>query len=822
MAHLYNSADVLVSPYKMEVSCAQPFVSRRSPTLELSPQGFNLPVLEAGACGTPVVVTKGGPTDDFTDASWAVRVNSTLHQHDDASWYLQVGKANEFPLPCMSPHTRTKQIDEAHLLQQLEWVVWGESSTVGGAVFRQAALRAGPAWVAERGLVWDGVGLRLLSAIESAVAANRASQAKTRRGDAGSTTVVCRIMQAQPLPSDTSITVDVPCAHARFGGRPMPHEVVLGRAVTVQPMNACTPIVKDHALRGAVAVVARGTCGFAEKALRAQSAGAVAVLVINGEDQELGVIGSNAKAASLVRIPVVLVASRCLRDGEDFGSTVTALRDDASRSLVVMGMAPKHRAAQYLTSRADQLAATSQQAAAARHFAQAVAMSPLMLPRAHLGMAWIHMERVAWHGYDAALAALHRSLELFGSADACRFIQPAMQVPTAVLSRVCGSHWRSHRLAAPRSSTVRGISGRRLRVGFISSSLGPHPLGQLVDGLFEELTLRGRVDVLCYNTASKTVDAARRVGCHSVVDLAMPSGRRRASSTDGIDPLLLREAVKTIGRDQLHVLVDLDAVTGTHFHVAVVAQLPAMVVMHYLGQPLRHAADPGLDFFVADARIVEAERCHHEPVAELMPLDRPHEVSQRVSGDPGLLLLPRSFYLDASQHLGAIVTAGSTASLQYARRAAGLPTDSSRPVLCAFNQLKKVDPTAWRVWMQVLSRVPEATLWLSGYHGGTARGQAEQAARVKEVRPPHTLRENVQLEMGGHGRSQDQIVFANWTSSRKAHLERLSSNSDVFLDTLHFTAGSVAVDALRGGVPVVTCPRETSSSRQAFRYVIAV
>ena len=42
---LYGISDLYVSPYRAE--------------------GFNLPVLEAMACGTPVVVTEGGATDDF-------------------------------------------------------------------------------------------------------------------------------------------------------------------------------------------------------------------------------------------------------------------------------------------------------------------------------------------------------------------------------------------------------------------------------------------------------------------------------------------------------------------------------------------------------------------------------------------------------------------------------------------------------------------------------------------------------------------------------------------------------------------------------------
>ncbi|MEP6998413.1 MAG: glycosyltransferase family 4 protein [Betaproteobacteria bacterium] len=57
MADLYRAADVYVAPYRAE--------------------GFNLPVLEAAASGLPVVCTSGGPTDEFTDATFCRRIRST-------------------------------------------------------------------------------------------------------------------------------------------------------------------------------------------------------------------------------------------------------------------------------------------------------------------------------------------------------------------------------------------------------------------------------------------------------------------------------------------------------------------------------------------------------------------------------------------------------------------------------------------------------------------------------------------------------------------------------------------------------------------------
>lgn len=58
VARLLQSADVYLSPYLAE--------------------GFNMPVLEAAACGLPAICTAGGPTDDFTTGDFNLKVESKL------------------------------------------------------------------------------------------------------------------------------------------------------------------------------------------------------------------------------------------------------------------------------------------------------------------------------------------------------------------------------------------------------------------------------------------------------------------------------------------------------------------------------------------------------------------------------------------------------------------------------------------------------------------------------------------------------------------------------------------------------------------------
>jgi glycosyltransferase involved in cell wall biosynthesis len=60
---LYNIADAYVTPYRAE--------------------GFNLPALEAQTCGTPVIATAGGATDDFLSGEQYIAVNGILHENEN-------------------------------------------------------------------------------------------------------------------------------------------------------------------------------------------------------------------------------------------------------------------------------------------------------------------------------------------------------------------------------------------------------------------------------------------------------------------------------------------------------------------------------------------------------------------------------------------------------------------------------------------------------------------------------------------------------------------------------------------------------------------
>jgi glycosyltransferase involved in cell wall biosynthesis len=66
MAALYQAADCYLSPYRAE--------------------GFNIPVLEAAACGLPLICTAGGATDDFVTNAFCLKIPSEVEtvRYEDA------------------------------------------------------------------------------------------------------------------------------------------------------------------------------------------------------------------------------------------------------------------------------------------------------------------------------------------------------------------------------------------------------------------------------------------------------------------------------------------------------------------------------------------------------------------------------------------------------------------------------------------------------------------------------------------------------------------------------------------------------------------
>lgn len=121
----------------------------------------------------------------------------------------------------------------------------------------------------------------------------------------------------------------------------------------------------------------------------------------------------------------------------------------------------------------------------------------------------------------------------------------------------------------------------------------------------------------------------------------------------------------------------------------------------------------------------------------------------------------------------------------------GLPQD--RFVFCCFCGSYKISEAMFALWMRILARTRDSVLWLLEDNRWVVGNLRAQAAR--------------------HGVDPDRLVF-----SPRAMPDRYRARmalADLFLDTTPYNAGTVASDALRAGLPILTLSRETFASRMA-------
>lgn len=128
----------------------------------------------------------------------------------------------------------------------------------------------------------------------------------------------------------------------------------------------------------------------------------------------------------------------------------------------------------------------------------------------------------------------------------------------------------------------------------------------------------------------------------------------------------------------------------------------------------------------------------------------------------------------------------------------GLPADAF--VYCCFNRNYKITPAIFDIWMRLLNRASNAVLWL----------WVENADAQRNLRQATVQR----------GVNEDRLIFAGGVPLEQ-HLARLKL-ADLFLDTFPCNAHTTASDALKAGLPIVTCPGQAFASRGAASLLSAV
>lgn len=230
------------------------------------------------------------------------------------------------------------------------------------------------------------------------------------------------------------------------------------------------------------------------------------------------------------------------------------------------------------------------------------------------------------------------------------------------------------------------LTGRRPRIGYISSDLRDHAVGYLMAELFE-VHDKSKVEVFAYYCGPESSDGLNT--------------RIRAAAEHFIDirPMSDDEAAQRIVDDGIDILVDVNGHTRDA-RTAVFARRPAPILVNWLGYPGTMGSDYH-HYIIGDPWIIPPEmELYYSEAVRRIPCYQPNDRRRVVASE-----VPT-------------------------RAEAGLPEDSF--VFCCFNGTQKITPHVFDRWMEILKRTPGSVLWLLDSNPET-NARLREAAEVRGV-----------------------------------------------------------------------------------------
>jgi protein O-GlcNAc transferase len=216
-----------------------------------------------------------------------------------------------------------------------------------------------------------------------------------------------------------------------------------------------------------------------------------------------------------------------------------------------------------------------------------------------------------------------------------------------------------------------------------------------------------------------------------------------------IQKMSYEEAARKINSDEIDILIDLAGYT-TFSRTPILALRPSPVQILFMGQPDSSGAD-FIDYYIADKILVPEE-------------------NQKYYTEK-IIYLPTGYF-------------GSPLKISdknYKKSDFGIPENAF--VFCCFCNPYKYEPVLFAAWMEILKHKENGILWLNP---------------AKSDRYKNNILKNAEK----HGVTTSRIFFAE----RLSHEDYMARYRvcDLFLDTLHYSAGSTAISSLMAGVPVIT------------------
>jgi predicted O-linked N-acetylglucosamine transferase (SPINDLY family) len=328
-----------------------------------------------------------------------------------------------------------------------------------------------------------------------------------------------------------------------------------------------------------------------------------------------------------------------------------------------------------------------------------------------------------------------------------------------------------------------------LNVGYVSSDFNNHPLAHLMQSVFG-LHDRSRVRAFCYATTSSDGSVHRR------------QIEREAPVFYDASSWSIEKLVKQIVKDGIHILVNLNGYTrGARNEVF--AARPAPIHMSFMGFAGTLGAE-WCDYILADSISI--------PPETLSPWRRNVDVNDRLNPEAlaedsegwvyseNIIFTKDTFFCVDHKQSAPDAKDGPRRTDDRRQREKMWEDEQDRRwrlrkeifpaladnavILGNFNQLYKIDPSIFRVYLRILASVPNAILWLLRFPD---LGEKNLMAYARDWAGPEIA---------------SRIVFTD-VAPKGTHITR-ASVVDLFLDTPECNAHTTAADVVWSGTPIVT------------------
>jgi protein O-GlcNAc transferase len=356
------------------------------------------------------------------------------------------------------------------------------------------------------------------------------------------------------------------------------------------------------------------------------------------------------------------------------------------------------------------------------------------------------MQLCDWSDFDAECAHLISTVKS-GAVEP----YPLLAIPSSSGDQLqCAKLWTANKYCPSDQPVWRGerYDHDRIRVAYLSADFRDHPVAYLLAGMFEQH------DRACFETTAISFGPDNP----NEMRTRLKHSFDRFIDVGGQSDIEVARSIRAL---EIDIAVDLMGHTADS-RPEILACRPSPIQVNYIGYPGTMGA-AYIDYIIADRYLV------------------PDHLRSAYSEN--IVYLPDTFQANDSKRP---YPDGAPSRAQV-----GLPEGGF--VFCSFNNVAKIIPSVFDIWMQVMRQVGDSVLWMLA-EGAVAERNIRREAEARGVAPSRLV-------------FAPRVQYADYLARYRC--------ADLFLDTSPFNGGTTVSDALWAGLPVVTCSGEAFASRMA-------